>query len=567
MGRSPGKWIKTVLFRKKNSKSQPSKGATVEKKATPELPLGDLSLNHSAVGDTPSQKTDACNDKAESDKSILGSVPSETDVLLVAEEPIEFPDKIALSSVNNEETRRLEQAAIKAQAAFRGYLARRAFWALKGIIRLQALIRGHLVRRQAASTLRCMHSIVRLQALARGRRVRSAYPGLKSSIVGGQNEFQVTAVVLPGMSTASWSGKLATNVFASKLLASLPKAMALSLHYGPDEPNSAWNWLERWSLLRFWKKLAYLKTVVHSKSEGKHAATKITEGEAGKSKRTVRKVGTKATGENASSSLLEVDKPRRYLRKSASHHSESPIEQPQNELERVKRSLRKVSASSMTACDKSETEIEKPLQTLTKSTVAAHDVSEPTTVSLFGKTSESTTVVDKLAETEMFPEQLKVEDPVDMLDMSSDNPTVEQNPLGNFEKSEIGVPVNEDLNAKGDQNGIENQRSRRRRSLPAKEEYPENTSQNTPTLPNYMAATESAKAKLRMQGSIKFSEDGVDNALLRRHSLPTAINGKSNSLSPRIQKLAQVNGKGSAKSNTLLSSSRDERVLQPGWRR
>lgn len=50
--------------------------------------------------------------------------------------------------------------------------ARRAFRALKGIIRLQALIRGHLVRRQAVATLRCMRSIVKFQALARGRRVR-----------------------------------------------------------------------------------------------------------------------------------------------------------------------------------------------------------------------------------------------------------------------------------------------------------------------------------------------------------------------------------------------------------
>lgn len=50
--------------------------------------------------------------------------------------------------------------------------ARRAFRALKGIIRLQALIRGHLVRRQAVATLRCMQAIVKLQAVARGRKVR-----------------------------------------------------------------------------------------------------------------------------------------------------------------------------------------------------------------------------------------------------------------------------------------------------------------------------------------------------------------------------------------------------------
>lgn len=52
--------------------------------------------------------------------------------------------------------------------------ARRAFHALKGIIRLQALVRGHLVRRQAVVTLRSTLGIVRLQALIRGHKVRTS---------------------------------------------------------------------------------------------------------------------------------------------------------------------------------------------------------------------------------------------------------------------------------------------------------------------------------------------------------------------------------------------------------
>lgn len=57
--------------------------------------------------------------------------------------------------------------------------ARRAFRALKGIIRLQALIRGHLVRKQAVVTLCCMYGIVKLQALVRGGRIRQSNVGFE----------------------------------------------------------------------------------------------------------------------------------------------------------------------------------------------------------------------------------------------------------------------------------------------------------------------------------------------------------------------------------------------------
>lgn len=566
MGKSPGRWIKTVLFGKKHSKSNLSKNVTSDKKAPAKTPAEDLGENSPVISD-PCQVTDKGPENVELEKGTSG-VLSSTVASLPVNQDLESHSNFVPVQVSDAEMLRQGQAARKAQAAFRGYLARRAFRALKGIIRLQALIRGHLVRRQAVATLRCMQAVVKIQALARGRRVRlsdSMHEGHKKYNVG---KLQDAEQVDLGANSIVGSEKLATNAYVHKLVLSLPTAMPLSLQYDLAEPNSAWNWLERWSLSCFWEPPARPRKVLNVKPQKKQNGSQIVENDAGKSKRTIRKASSSANGDNGALGSLEMDKPKRNPRKVTSHQTESVQDLPQNELERVKRNLRKVSASATAASEKSEIETEKPQpqtngKTMLNST--APEVSGPGKIISTEKPADSDVVVDKLALLEAPQETMTTVEPVDVL--HDDHPLVETRSLENGDKMESNQFLHEELSSKEDESGKENQKIRKRRSLPAKQEYTENISQNTASLPSYMAATESAKAKLRAQGSSKFSEDGAEHGYVRRHSLPASTNGKLSSLSPRIQKPVQANGKGGGKTNRSMSSSRDDKVLQPGWRR
>ncbi|KAL0329742.1 UNVERIFIED_CONTAM: protein IQ-DOMAIN 20 [Sesamum radiatum] len=79
---------------------------------------------------------------------------------------------------------REEWAAVTIQSHFRAYLSRRALRALKALVKLQALVRGHLVRKQTAYVLKRLQALLRAQVRARTGRIlvsESPHSNTKSS--------------------------------------------------------------------------------------------------------------------------------------------------------------------------------------------------------------------------------------------------------------------------------------------------------------------------------------------------------------------------------------------------
>ena len=111
-----------------------------------------------------------------------------------------------------------------------------------------------------------------------------------------------------------------------------------------------------------------------------------------------------------------------------------------------------------------------------------------------------------------------------------------------------------------DLTGNENQKPTRKISNLTKQENGEDGIKNSPKLPSYMAATESAKAKLRAQGSPRFGQDGTEKNNTAggsgRHSLPSSTNNQISSHSPKPQRSVPAGGKGGNKSARTVPSSK-----------
>ncbi|KAF0924289.1 hypothetical protein E2562_009991 [Oryza meyeriana var. granulata] len=573
MGKSPAKWIKSVLFGKKSSRSGSTKAKDLSKGSNNKgyVAAGkEAGFESSPVISEPVLVTPHNNEAVKEvgrgeNSSLQGEV-----VVRDVNQDVEKQNTVVSDASNDPDRLREEQAAVKAQAAFRGYLARRAFRALKGIIRLQALIRGHLVRRQAVATLHATWLIVKFQALVRGRNVRLS--------TDNQINWKLVQQKSRGVKLDAWKEKLSSNAFARKLLASPILVEALHFQYDERDPNSAFNWLERWTIGRVWRPISHPKraAVTDAKPHTKKASYAM-ETESGKLKRNSRKSSAAPVEPPQTTMAIETEKSRRNPRKFTSSTADSVPDSQLTELEKVKRNLRKVTNSMAEASKVStpaaeipehqEVQCEKPLRTAQEDPNHP-EIQEHHSGNLLENAKMDILVSDLQPEPEVTSYQVAPEEKVAEPTVAA--PAVEIMPLQDIHNEENALVNDMEQRSKEEPLSTESLKSSKRRSsFSTKTEYPENGSKNSPAVPSYMAATESAKAKLRGQNSPRLSSDSAEkNGFTRRHSLPSS-NGKLNSHSPRTQRPTHAGGKEGVKADKSMLSSRDasERPAKAEWRR
>ncbi|KAJ0806164.1 putative IQ motif, EF-hand binding protein [Helianthus annuus] len=202
------------------------------------------------------------------------SPPEETRPLGVQPEPpqtasvnITVAESTAVAAVMTQYAGKSQEevAAIIIQTVFRGYLARRAFWGLRGLVRLKTVIEGPCARRQTVNTLKCIQSLSHLQSQISSRRFR-----MSEEIQALQKQLLRNKETANMQTGDEWDDRVQSKEeIEAKLLSKYDaamrreKAMAYSfshqqpwkksggtatkmLFMNPTNPQWGWSWSERY---------------------------------------------------------------------------------------------------------------------------------------------------------------------------------------------------------------------------------------------------------------------------------------------------------------------------------
>ncbi|KAI4321637.1 hypothetical protein MLD38_034998 [Melastoma candidum] len=131
-----------------------------------------------------------------------------------------------------------ETSIVIIQAGIRAYMAQKELLKLRKVVKVQALVRGHLVRRHAVGTLRCVQAIVKMQALVRTR--------YASRLVERSSVEKNAGATEMGKETHISMERLLNNRFAQQILESKLKKKPIHIKCDTSKTDSAWQWLERW---------------------------------------------------------------------------------------------------------------------------------------------------------------------------------------------------------------------------------------------------------------------------------------------------------------------------------
>ncbi|GJN01434.1 hypothetical protein PR202_ga18701 [Eleusine coracana subsp. coracana] len=146
----------------------------------------------------------------------------------------------------------LESAAVVIQSGIRTSIARQELSNYKDLVKLQAVIRGHLVRRQAAGSLQCLLGIVKMQELVRTHQAQRHAGKFQMALTQQKLSCCISGMRLTDVKILLFilsSEKLLRNGFVLKLMDGMSTSKSTHMKCDPSESDATWKWMERWTSL------------------------------------------------------------------------------------------------------------------------------------------------------------------------------------------------------------------------------------------------------------------------------------------------------------------------------